>query len=94
MKDDGLGYDIKSFDKCGKKKLIEVKQLRDLLKLLSLFPPTNGAIEIKITFLFTRFQIFKLIITEKKDGTITKYKGKDLENILNLTPFTFRATFK
>lgn len=94
MKDDGLGYDIKSFDKCGKKKLIEVKTTKGPSKTPFFISANEWSNRDKDNFFVYQVSNFQIDNNGKKDGTITKYKGKDLENILNLTPFTFRATFK
>lgn len=94
LKDDGLGYDIKSFDKCGKEKLIEVKTTKEPSKTPFFISANEWSNRDKDNFFVYRVSNFQIDNNGKKDGTITKYKGKDLENILNLTPFTFRATFK
>lgn len=94
LKDDGLGYDIKSFDKCGKKKLIEVKTTKGPSKTPFFISANEWSNRDKDNFFVYQVSNFQIDNNGKKDGTITKYKGKDLENILNLTPFTFRATFK
>lgn len=94
LKDDGLGYDIKSFDKYGKKKLIEVKTTKGPSKTPFFISANEWSNRDKDNFFVYQVSNFQTDNNGKKDGTITKYKGKDLENILNLTPFTFRATFK